>query len=195
MGSETTTHPVTLHLRVGRTHLLTAHSFVNIFVCDRMPRQHSQLTQLNMAPFEAAQEKRVTEAIKYYHQHPDIPKKRIAEKFTVKYHALNNRLAGHLPGNTRQCQVTRLSPTKDAGLKKYLGFLTRIGMPPSKRDVTFAANHILEGQGKERVSKDWPRRWLHRNKSLYISLRSKTLANKRKKSHQIEDLQRHFADF
>jgi hypothetical protein len=68
-------------------------------------------------------------------------------------------------------------------------------MPPSKRDVTFAANYILEGQGKERVSKDWPRRWLHRNKSLYRSLRSKTLANERKKSHQIEDLQRHFTDF
>jgi len=68
-------------------------------------------------------------------------------------------------------------------------------MPPSKRDVSIAANCILESQGKERVSKDWPRRWLHRNKGLYKSLRSKTLANERKQAHQIEDIQRHFDDF
>jgi DDE superfamily endonuclease len=148
-----------------------------------------------MAPFDAAQEKRIAEAIKCHHQNPGIPKKKVAVKYTVDYHAFLRRLCGVPPGNSRGGQSARLSSAEDAGLKKYLSFLTRIGMPPSKRDVTFAANHILESQGKKRVSKDWPRRWLHRNKNLYKSLKSKTLANERKRSHQIEDLQRHFNDF
>ena len=148
-----------------------------------------------MAPFDAAQEKRLAKAIEFHRQNPHIPKTRVAEKYTVDYSALRNRLNGHLPGNSRGGQTARLSSAEDARLKKYLAFLTRISMPPSKRDVSIAANYILESQGKERVSKDWPRRWLHRNKGLYKSLRSKTLANERKKSHQIEDLQRHFTDF
>lgn len=37
--------------------------------------------------------------------------------------------------------------------------------------------------------------YLHRNKSLYKSLRSKTLANERKQAHQTEDIQRHLTDF
>jgi hypothetical protein len=130
-----------------------------------------------MAPFDAAQEKRLAKAIEFHRQNPHIPKTRVAEKYTVDYSALRNRLNGHLPGNSRGGQTARLSSAEDAGLKKYLAFLTRIGMPPSKRDVSIAANYILESQGKERVSKDWPRRWLHRNKGLYKSLRSKTPAN------------------
>jgi hypothetical protein len=141
-----------------------------------------------MAPFDAAQEKRLTEAIKYHHQNPGVYKTKVAQRFRVDYFALRNRLKGHSPGNARGGHNARLSPPEDAGLKKYLAFLTRIGMPPSKRDVVTAANYILEHQGKDRVSKDWARRWLHCNKSLYKSLRSKTLASERKQAHQVEDI-------
>ena len=51
-----------------------------------------------MAPFDAAQEKRLAKAIEFHRQNPHIPKTRVAEKYTVDYSALRNRLNGHLPG-------------------------------------------------------------------------------------------------
>ena len=83
------------------------------------------INQFNMAPFDAAQEQRLAKAIEFHRQNPHIPKTCVAEKYTVDYSALRNRLInGHLPGNSRGGQTARLSSAEDAGLKKYLAFLT-----------------------------------------------------------------------
>ena len=100
-----------------------------------------------------------------------------------------------MPGRRGGGLNTRLTVEEANGLKEYMAYLVRIGTPPSKRDIITAANYILERQGQLRVSKDWGRRWLHRNKGRYKGLRSKSLQAERNAVHQKGEIEAHFADF
>jgi hypothetical protein len=76
-----------------------------------------------------------------------------------------------------------------------MGFLTRIGMPPSKSDIRYAADLILARKGEPLVSKEWARRWLKRNRDFYKTTRANTLAAERKAVHTVEDIHHHFEHF
>jgi DDE superfamily endonuclease len=89
----------------------------------------------------------------------------------------------------------RLNAFEDEALKRYMDFLCRIGMPPDKRAIVKAANLLLEDRGEARVSKDWGRRWLLRNKEYYKNIRSKTLHAERKAIHHTEEIELHFRQF
>ena len=68
-------------------------------------------------------------------------------------------------------------------------------MPPDKRAIVKAANLLLEDRGDARVSKEWGRRWLLRNKEYYKNIRSKTLHAECKAIHRTEEIQLHFRQF
>ena len=147
-----------------------------------------------MAPFDHAQEKRIIKALEEYAtlSKPNIAK--LARKHMILDQTFRRRLNG-IPAGNRGGTNSRLNANEEEGLRKYMAFLYRIGMPPGKLDIVQAANSILVAAGKPKVSKEWARRWMKRNRELFKSIRGRTLSAERKDCHQKEEIDRHFSDF
>ena len=135
-----------------------------------------------MAKFDFAQEDRLHDAVAFYHNNPHVKQSVIARKFIVKYKSLRDRINGVNPGALRGGHNTRLSRLEDEGLKKYMGFLARIGMPPSKSDIRHAADLILARKGEPPVLTEWACRWLKRNNDFYKTTRAKDSCRRTKGS-------------
>ncbi len=147
-----------------------------------------------MPKFDHAQELRIVDAIAHLKANPKAKKTQIALQYRVSYSTFLARLKGVQPGN-RGGHNARLNVFEDEALKGYMEFLCRIGMPPDKRAIVKATNLLLEERGEDRVSKEWGRRWLLKNKQYYKNIRSKTLHAERKAIHHTEEIQLHFQQF
>lgn len=147
-----------------------------------------------MPKFDHTQELRIVDAIAYLKANPKAKKTQVARQHRVSYSTFLARLKGIQPGN-RGGHNARLDVFDEEALKGYMDFLCRIGMPPDKRAIVKAANFLLEERREDRVSKEWGRQWLLKNKQYYKNIRSKTLHAERKAVHHTEEIQLHFRQF
>jgi hypothetical protein len=101
------------------------------------------------------------------------------------------RPTNHIKGG----QNKKLTEEEDQSLRRYYERCIITGDPPERYYIKAAANSICRTAGKKPVSKPWLIRWIKRNPDLLKKKKSKSLAAKRKATHEIEEIREHFRRF
>jgi hypothetical protein len=84
---------------------------------------------------------------------------KLAREKRVSYDKLRQRLRQVPDQRAKGGHKTRLNPTQENGLKRYISYLIRIGQPPTKDGIRRAASHILLIYGEvSGCSKVWATR-------------------------------------
>lgn len=115
----------------------------------------------------------------------------VARQFIVDYKLFRSRINAP-KGLHNQAPNT----DQDAALKSYVSFQMYKGQPPSKSQFQQTANSISKAAGaRHRVAKNWPGRFLQRNKAFSTQVRTPTLATEGKHTQIKEDFRAHLKEF
>ena len=147
--------------------------------------------------FDPKYGKRVQEAVATRAKNPSVKISQISKQFKVSYHQIRRRLNGVAPTSSRWGNNAKLSIEQDLALQDYLKFLISIGWQATKKHILIAGREIFKGgeDGLSTLPPRWVGRWFKRHRTIFKTVRGKTLSYERRASHERKQIELQFQEF
>ena len=135
-----------------------------------------------MAPPRVFDESAIEKASLAMDENPELKGSVAARRFEAPYARLMARRRGRPPSSSRGGLNKKLTEPANDALLDYIETMAYAGTPLNLETVTQAANRLLQWStgGEARVAKRWAKRWFVRNKEFVKTIKSKTMAVKRR---------------